>query len=414
MPSRCRPVHRDTEVTENTEPLRCACSRVAASQSGARGLPPRISATSAADQNSPLALASRSPPSHDSSASASHSSAGAPPVARTKASAAVSIRAPMPVPSARAIRRCASAVVAEEHRDQLHALDRHPRIRRRVGRGPAREGAALRRVAGEQQRLGERERRGRALVAVGQRVVGEPQVLDRQRRVHLGGGDAELEVQPAAQLGRRRLLQGALQVGHRAVGTAALRGLAGGGAQELDGGAVAAARGVQDLGGDLLGRRVRARQHVGGAAVPELALAGRDVEVDDVADQRMREAQRRLGAQDVRSRELAGGARDGLLVEPGERGDGRQARALAQHGDSARHGHRVGRQPRQAQQDGPRHGARADLAHGGRAARAGRHAVLLERREQVTQQQRVAARRLPAGGGEARIGQAEPLASPAR
>ncbi len=108
MPSRCWPVHSPTEEVEKTEPVRCACSRAVACQWPVCSLPASDSAISAADQKSPLALASSSPPSQERSASASQSAAGAPPAAWAKAVAAISIRAPMPVPSAGPIRVSAS------------------------------------------------------------------------------------------------------------------------------------------------------------------------------------------------------------------------------------------------------------------------------------------------------------------
>jgi hypothetical protein len=300
------------------------------------------------------------------------------------------------------------AVVPEEDRDHLDSLDRHPQVRRRLGGRGAGQRAALGRVAGEQQRLRKGERRGRPRLRVGESVVGHPQVLARGRRVHLRGGDPELEVQLAAQLRRRRLLERALEVGQRAVRPAAPAGLAGRRAQQPDGGAVAAARRVQELGGDLLRRRAGTGEHVGGAPVQELALAGRHVDVHDVAHERVDVAERRLGPQDVRPRQLSRGAGDGRLVEAGQRGDDRQPRAVAEHGHGARDRNGVGRQPRQPQQDGARHRAGPDLAHRRRTGRARGDTVVLERGQQVTEEQRVAARRLAARRGEARIRVAEP------
>ena len=72
-----------------------------------------------------------------------------------------------------------------------------------------------------------------------------------------------------------------------------------------------------------------------GARVQQLALAERQALVDGVADERVHEPGRRLGAQDLGPRERGHRARDLRLVEPGDAGHGGQVGALAEHGDGA-------------------------------------------------------------------------------
>ena len=64
---------------------------------------------------------------------------------------------------------------------------------------------------------------------------------------------------------------------------------------------------------DLLDPGAGLAQHFRRALVLELALGRRQLVVDRIADERVHEAQRRLGAQDLGADELAGGRRDGPL-----------------------------------------------------------------------------------------------------
>ena len=112
----------------------------------------------------------------------------------------------------------------------------------------------------------------------------------------------------------------------------------------------------------------------------------------------MHEAGRRLGAQDLGPRQRRHRARHIRLVEPGHAGDRGQLRALAEHGDRARHGRRVARQAREPQQHRARHRTRADRAHDGGMGGVGLHGVGLERVQQLADEQRVAA-----GGAVARL-----------
>ena len=126
----------------------------------------------------------------------------------------------------------------------------------------------------------------------------------------------------------------------------------------------------------------------------------RHLAVDGVADERVDEGQRRLGAQDLRAGQHAGGRGDRRLVDLGERGDGGEARALAEHRDRAGDRELVRRLAREPHEHGARHRARPDLAHEAGARRVRAHALGLERAQQLAHEQRVAARGAVHRGGE--------------
>ena len=133
--------------------------------------------------------------------------------------------------------------------------------------------------------------------------------------------------------------------------------------------------------------------------------------VDGVAHERVDEAGRRLGPDDLGADQLARGRRDRTLVDPGERGDAGQVGALAQHRGGARHRAGVVREAGEPQQHRARHRARADRADDRRLLGDGLHALRLERAQELAQQQRVAAGGGMAGGAERGLGGvAEPLA----
>ncbi len=145
-------------------------------------------------------------------------------------------------------------------------------------------------------------------------------------------------------------------------------------------------------------------QHAGGARVQQLALAERQAVVDGVAHERVHEAGRRLGAQDLGARERGHRARDLRLVEAGDAGHRGQVGALAEHGDGARDRRGLARQPREPQQDRARDGARADRAHDVGVRGVGLDGVGLERVQQLADEQRVAAGGPVAGLAERAVG----------
>ena len=242
-------------------------------------------------------------------------------------------------------------------------------------------------------------------------LVGLLQVLRRGGPGRERLGDAELEQDLDALLGRGRLLERAAQVGDGALRRPAADGVAARALEQLRGPGRAAAGREQELRGDLLDRRAGLAQHLCGALVLELSLRGRELVVDGVADERVHEAERRLGPDDLRADQLARGGGHRALVGARQGGDAREVRALAEHGGGP--GDRAGvvRQAREPQQHGAGDGARADGPHDRGLVGAGLHALGLERAQELAQQQRVAAGRLVAGGAEAGVGVvAEPLA----
>ena len=141
------------------------------------------------------------------------------------------------------------------------------------------------------------------------------------------------------------------------------------------------------------------------------ALAGRELAVDRVAHERVDEAQRRVGPQDLRAGQLARRGRDGLLLESGERRHGGHLGVLAQHADRARDRDGVAREAAEADEHRARRGAGPDRAHDRGVGGDGLDALGLERSQELAEQQRVAAGRGVAGVAERGLGRlAEPLA----
>ena len=226
--------------------------------------------------------------------------------------------------------------------------------------------------------------------SVGERAA---QVLDRRRAAAHDLGEARLEQQRRALVGRRRLVERTPQERGAALGRSTAQGGAGRGAQHLDDPWLRLARRAQQVARDLLGGRPGGVQHARGARVLQLALARRQREQDGVGDERVHECQRRLGAQDLGAGQRTGGRGDPWLVDLGEARGLRDGHAIAQDGHRSRDRERVGRQPREAHADRARDGSRADGAHEPRAGGERSHAVGLERARELADEQRVAARR---------------------
>ena len=161
---------------------------------------------------------------------------------------------------------------------------------------------------------------------------------------------------------------------------------------------------MHELAGDLVQRGAGLAQHARGAGVEQLALAERQALVDGVAYERVHEPGRRLGAQDLGPRERGHRARDLGLVEPGHAGHRPEVGALAEDGDGAGDGGRLAGQPREPQQHGARHGARADRAHHVGVRRVGLDRFGLERVQELADEQRVAAGGAMAGLAEQAVG----------
>jgi hypothetical protein len=223
------------------------------------------------------------------------------------------------------------------------------------------------------------------------------------RTARAGLDQPELVEEHGAAVGGRRLLEGAAQVGHGAVGRAPADGGTSGAPEQVHHPVLAARRRHQELRRDVVGRGAHVEQHPRRTCVLELALARRQLAVDGVADERVHEVERGLGAEDVGARE--GGDLLGRLglVELRVHGHGPQLRALAEHRHRARDRPRGARQAREAQQHRARDRARADLADHVDVAGIGLDPLGLERADELAEQQRVAAGRLHAGGLEALV-----------
>lgn len=163
-------------------------------------------------------------------------------------------------------------------------------------------------------------------------------------------------------------------------------------------------RNREQVRGHLLGGRPGIHQHSRRASVLEFAITRREIPIDRVADERMHEAQRRLGAQDLGASEGASRRRHVGLVEAGERSDGRDVGGVTEDGDGLGDPNgRVG-QAGQAQQHRAGERAGPDLAHRRGAGSRGVDAVGGQRRQELAEEQRVAAGHLVAGGGERGVG----------
>jgi hypothetical protein len=294
----------------------------------------------------------------------------------------------------------------EEGRDELDRLERLALVLelvRQVVESATGEGGSVVRVAREHQRAREQEGGSAALVGVVEQVVGLAEVLQGQRRVGVGPGGPELEQDRAAPLVRRRLLERAREVGDRAVGGAAPGRRAGGLLKHIDDPLVAAARHREQVGRHLVGGRPRPAQLGGRAGVHQLTVRRGELLVDGVAHQRVHEADRRLGMEDLGAAERGGGLRHLLLVQLRQRGHGREIRVVAEHRHRAHDVHRLVREPRQAQQHRSRHRPRSDVGHDVHVRRVRLHVVGRKRGEQLAEEQRVAAGDLRAGGAEALV-----------
>jgi hypothetical protein len=175
--------------------------------------------------------------------------------------------------------------------------------RRQVGRGRTGHLHGLLGAGGQEEQAAERvgcEGPGAGLGQLGQRL---PQPLDRPGPRQHRFRQAELEEQLGTARLRRRLLERALQVHDGDVGRPAPRGQRPGLVQPGDDPRVAAARGGQQMHGELLDRGAGVGEHARGTSVAPLALARREVGEHGVAHERVDEAERRLRAQHVGTHE---------------------------------------------------------------------------------------------------------------
>ena len=202
---------------------------------------------------------------------------------------------------------------------------------------------------------------------------------------------------------RRRLLERPREVRRRALpGTPGLRRL-GRLVEDVHYPFLGPARAAQQLCGDLLCGCVGLQQQTGRLGMAKLPLAGGNVVVDRVPDERMHEAEGWLLSQDVRPRQRGRHSGGFVLLEHRESRDEGKLRPVAQNRDGLGHGGRLVRQAMQPAEHGTRDRPRAHLLDGAHLRCAGRHTVRSQRAEQLAQQQRVAARGREAGTGERRL-----------
>ena len=248
------------------------------------------------------------------------------------------------------------------------------------------------------------------LAGVGQQAVRLGQVLGGSGPVDQDLDPAELDEQRRALLGRHRLLQRAPEHQHRRVRGAARDRRPRGGAQHLDGRRAAASGRAQQVGGHLFGRCALPLQEAGGPLVVQRPLARRQVVVDGFADQRMDEAETVLVGEDLSAAQGVERGGDLGLGPLREGRDRRQLGGVAEHRDRPGRCRDLGGQPAQPQRDQRRHRPRPHRAHGVDVGHVGRDPLVLQRPQQLAQQQRVARGHPVAGVDEGVRALAEPLA----
>ena len=149
-------------------------------------------------------------------------------------------------------------------------------------------------------------------------------------------------VHVVAELGRQRLGEGPAQRRDRRIRRALRERGARGRPEHVDDPTLAGPRHRDDVGGDVLRRRLELEQEPCRTQVAQLPLARRQVAVDRGLDERVDEPERRLGAHDLRADELPVRGGDRLASQPCQLADDRRLRPVAQDRERARHGHRVG------------------------------------------------------------------------
>ncbi len=190
---------------------------------------------------------------------------------------------------------------------------------------------------------------------------------------------------------RRGFLQGPLEVAAGRLGRTAGPGVLRGDAQGGDHPALAARRGPDQVGRDLLRHRSVLAGEQGRPPVPGAALGVGDGSSDRGPDQRVREGRRVARLHDPGPDQRVGGRRGLVGGEPGQRGHAAQRRIGLEHGDRFRDRPPGGPGPGQAQAGGALQGDRRRLLElqGGLVVRGATAAG--DGLEQLVEQQRVAA-----------------------
>ena len=418
-----KPPQRSAPIASSTDPRRPASARIRRhSRLRARRARPSPAPPPAA-REVPRSKAGISSPSSDSAASAAASRASPLSTATASEVIAVSVFAPGPcaaraAPPGLQLGQVRGVGDAEEHADDPDRAQRQvagPRARPAARRSAASTTSiASRRVLHEQQRAGEHDRRqcrarpGRSARRAPARAPRRPPVprtnsaaapsssVSAERSSGAGGSACARCRCASAASGAPRSI--AIAAASRSRSTTH---------------ASRARRREHQLRGDPLRARAELGQQPRRAGVLEPAPGGRQLEVDRVADERVDEAERLVGAQDLGPHErldrLRGARPRRRSASAGDRG---QPGLLAEHGDGARDGGGGRGQPREPQQHGARDRARADRAHRRGVLGVRRDVLGGQRGQQLAQQQRVAGGHVLAGGGERAVGLAEQRGRP--
>ena len=238
-------------------------------------------------------------------------------------------------------------------------------------------------------------------VVVEQRV-GLGQVSGARRSVDQGLDQPQLDQHGGPLVARHRLLQRPPQQQDGRVRRPARHRRPGRRAQQLHGDGTPPAGCPQEVGGDLLGGRTLLPQDARGPLVVQCPLPGGQVVVHGLPDERVDERQVVLVGEDLAPAQRVQRGGHLVLGQPGERGDRRQPGGLTEHGNRSRRGGDRARHPAQPQRHQGRDGPRAHRAHRVDVRHVGRDPLVLQRTQQLAQQQRVA-RGHPVAGTDERL-----------
>jgi hypothetical protein len=139
-------------------------------------------------------------------------------------------------------------------------------------------------------------------------------------------------------IGLGRLGQGAREIDDRRVRSTAEERLHAGRDERLHGLGVGARIAGEEVRGDLLGAGALLAQQRGGAGVLGRAPAGSELGADGVADERVDEAQRRVGVEDRRAAQLVGGPLRDVGRDACEGGDEAGVAVVAEDDERVREG----------------------------------------------------------------------------
>ena len=213
---------------------------------------------------------------------------------------------------------------------------------------------AVRFLAADEEELTAEQEAGPGLPdRIVDQLVGRLQVIGCVVPAHANLGGAELEQQAGPLLRGGRLCQRTPQVGNRVLGSAACAGAAGGLAEGRNSARVGSGSTVQQVCSDELGLRACLRQQLRRPGVPAVTLERCERLVDRAAEQRMDEAERPVGLQNVHARERLRSLECGRVVQAGQRDCESRFDVVAEDGDRPGERRRLGRKVGEAKSDGP-------------------------------------------------------------